>query len=49
VLAWELGLGSHVIPIPGASRPVSIIDSAQAADLVLSEEQISSLREAMAD
>ncbi len=29
-LAWEMSLGSHVIPIPGASRPASITDSAQA-------------------
>ena len=33
VLAWELSLGEHVIPIPGARRPESIIDSAKAADL----------------
>jgi aryl-alcohol dehydrogenase-like predicted oxidoreductase len=49
VLAWELGLGDHVIPIPGASRPASIIDSAQAADLVLTAAQVSSLNQAMAD
>ena len=29
-LAWELSLGSHVIPIPGASRVASIKDSAAA-------------------
>lgn len=34
-LAWELALGHCVIPIPGASRPESIADSALAADLVL--------------
>jgi|SRR5450830_1808510 len=34
-LAWELALGHCVIPIPGASRPESITDSALAADLVL--------------
>lgn len=39
VLAWELGLGEHVIPIPGASRPESITDSARALDLELSEEE----------
>jgi aryl-alcohol dehydrogenase-like predicted oxidoreductase len=37
-LAWELSLGDTVIPIPGASRPESIIDSAAAAELVLSDE-----------
>lgn len=35
-LAWELGLSEHVIPIPGASRPASVVDSAKAASLVLS-------------
>ena len=40
VLAWELSLGDHVIPIPGARRPQSITDSAQAADLVLSDEEL---------
>jgi aryl-alcohol dehydrogenase-like predicted oxidoreductase len=34
-LAWELALGHCVIPIPGASRPETITDSALAADLVL--------------
>ncbi len=38
-LAWELSLGHCVIPIPGASRPETITDSASAADLVLSAEQ----------
>jgi aryl-alcohol dehydrogenase-like predicted oxidoreductase len=40
VLAWELALGDHVIPIPGARRPASITDSAGAAELVLSEDEI---------
>ena len=40
VLAWELSLSEHVIPIPGARRPESIIDSAKAADLVLSAEEL---------
>jgi aryl-alcohol dehydrogenase-like predicted oxidoreductase len=42
-LAWELSFGDHVIPIPGASRPESIIDSAKAMDLELSPEQLSRL------
>ena len=42
-LAWELSLGDTVIPIPGASRPASIEDSARAADLVLSTEQLARL------
>lgn len=40
VLAWELSLGETVIPIPGASRPASITDSAQARDLVLSTDEL---------
>jgi aryl-alcohol dehydrogenase-like predicted oxidoreductase len=35
VLAWELSLSDHVIPIPGARRAASITDSAAAADLDL--------------
>jgi aryl-alcohol dehydrogenase-like predicted oxidoreductase len=40
VLAWELALGDHVVPIPGARRPASITDSAKAADLVLTGDEI---------
>jgi len=40
VLAWELSLGEHVIPIPGASRPESVRDSAKAVDLDLLDDEI---------
>jgi aryl-alcohol dehydrogenase-like predicted oxidoreductase len=40
VLAWELSLAPVVIPIPGASRPASILDSAKAADLVLDAAEL---------
>ncbi len=40
VLAWELSLGGHVIPIPGASRPQSITDSAQAVSPELDGGQL---------
>jgi diketogulonate reductase-like aldo/keto reductase len=40
VLAWELSLGAHVIPIPGASRPESIRDSAHAAELDLADDEV---------
>lgn len=40
VLAWEMSLGDHVIPIPGASRPASITDSAKAADLELTGDEL---------
>ncbi|HEV7208819.1 MAG TPA: aldo/keto reductase [Mycobacteriales bacterium] len=42
-LAWMLGLADVVIPIPGASRPQSITDSAAAADLQLSGQEIARL------
>ena len=40
VLAWELALSERVIPIPGARRDASIVDSAAAADLVLNEDEL---------
>jgi aryl-alcohol dehydrogenase-like predicted oxidoreductase len=43
-LAWELSLADVVIPIPGASRPASIEDSARAADLELTPEDLATLR-----
>ena len=39
-LAWELAQDPCVIPIPGAKRPSSITDSAAAADLELSAEEL---------
>jgi len=42
-LAWELSLAEVVIPIPGASRPASIEDSVQAADLQLTDDQLARL------
>ena len=42
-LAWLLSLGSTVIPIPGASRPESITDSAAAAELRLTEEELAAI------
>lgn len=46
-LAWELSLGSHVIPIPGASRPESVRDSALAMDLQLTDEELDSISDAI--
>jgi diketogulonate reductase-like aldo/keto reductase len=43
-LAWELSLAQIVIPIPGASRPESIIDSAEAADLDLTDADLARLQ-----
>ena len=42
-LAWLLARGEHVIPIPGASRPASVVDSLAAADLVLTPEELARL------
>jgi aryl-alcohol dehydrogenase-like predicted oxidoreductase len=42
-LAWELAQSSAVIPIPGAKRAASIIDSAAAADLELTDDQLGRL------
>lgn len=43
VLAWELALAPVVVPIPGASRPASVTDSAAATDLVLSDDELATL------
>lgn len=43
VLAWMLAKGEHVVPIPGASRPESILDCVGAPELVLSPEELASL------
>jgi aryl-alcohol dehydrogenase-like predicted oxidoreductase len=45
-LAWMLALAPTVIPIPGASRPESITDSAQAPDLALTAEEVDRLSQA---
>ena len=42
-LAWELAQSPVVIPIPGAKRPQSIADSAAAADLDLTAEEVARL------
>lgn len=42
-LAWELARSEAMIPIPGASRPETILDSLAAADLTLSAEQLARL------
>ncbi len=42
-LAWMLAKSEHVIPIPGASRPESITDSALAPELVLTDAELALL------
>ena len=39
-LAWMLAKSPQVIPIPGASRPESVKDSAQAPELTLTEAEL---------
>jgi aryl-alcohol dehydrogenase-like predicted oxidoreductase len=40
VLAWMLAKGDHVLPIPGARRAESIVDSAKAADVALTGDDV---------
>ena len=42
-LAWLLALSPGVIPIPGASRPETILDSLAAAELELSREELDAI------
>jgi aryl-alcohol dehydrogenase-like predicted oxidoreductase len=42
-LAWLLGKGEHVFPIPGASKVASVRDSAQAVNIKLSPEDIAAI------
>ncbi|MBP2474386.1 aryl-alcohol dehydrogenase-like predicted oxidoreductase [Crossiella equi] len=45
-LAWELAKAEVVIPIPGASRTGSVLDSVAAADLELSADELAHLDQA---
>lgn len=47
-LAWELAKSDVVIPIPGASRPQSILDSVTAATVKLRPEEVERLDAAQA-
>lgn len=42
-LAWQLALAPNMIPIPGASRPETIRDSAQASEISLTPDQMAEL------
>ncbi len=42
-LAWELAQAPVVVPIPGASRPETIVDSLKAAELQLSADELARL------
>ncbi|MFD9074908.1 aldo/keto reductase [Streptomyces lasiicapitis] len=47
-LAWLLARSPAVIPVPGSSRPASITDSAKAAELTLSTDELARLEDALA-
>lgn len=42
-LAWELSLSATIIPIPGASRTASVLDSVRAVDLELEPADLAGL------
>lgn len=42
-LSWLLHKGDHILPIPGASKPASILDSLKAMDLVLEASDIEAI------
>ena len=46
LLAWELSLSPYAIPIPGCSRPSTILDCAAAAELVLETSELEQITRA---
>ena len=48
VLAWLLHRSPAILPIPGSSRPETIVDSAAAADLRLSAAELDAIEAAIA-
>ncbi|MFJ2742319.1 aldo/keto reductase [Streptomyces sp. NPDC087440] len=46
-LAWLLARSPALIPVPGASRPASITDSARAAELTLDTQELADLEDAL--
>ena len=42
-LAWQLARSPWIVPIPGASRPESVLDSVQATTLALSKDELARL------
>lgn len=45
-LAWLLAKGDDIVPIPGSKRRVTMTDSAKAADIMLSQQDIAKLEAA---
>ncbi|WP_418064334.1 aldo/keto reductase [Pimelobacter simplex] len=42
-LAWQLARSPCIVPIPGASRPESVLDSVRAATLALTDDELARL------
>lgn len=45
VLAWALGRGEEVVPIPGTTSPQHVEENAAAAEIELAEEDVHRLEE----
>jgi aryl-alcohol dehydrogenase-like predicted oxidoreductase len=43
LVAWQLSISKNLIPIVGARRPASILDSILGAELVLSDEDFAAI------
>ncbi|WP_367621044.1 aldo/keto reductase [Streptomyces olivoreticuli] len=48
-LAWILAQGDDIVPIPGTKKRRYLAENVSAADIVLSAEQLDSLRRAVPD
>lgn len=49
ILAWLLSQGPNVIPIPGSTRPETILDSLSSVGVQLSDEEVKALDRSAAD
>jgi aryl-alcohol dehydrogenase-like predicted oxidoreductase len=43
VIAWLLNLSPVMVPLPGATRPESVVDSAAAAEVSLSADEVAEI------
>lgn len=46
-MAWMMNKKEYIVPIPGTRKPERLIENAGAADIVLTEEEISALDQAL--
>jgi aryl-alcohol dehydrogenase-like predicted oxidoreductase len=49
VLAWLLGRSPSVIPIPGSTRPATVLSSVAAADLTLTDDEMARIEASAAE